>query len=63
MKPKNTGFFNQRREDENQNKYQMLAFTCVDRTATEGNSVGLAIKVNTSLIRIFTTISREVKIF
>ena len=31
MKPKNTRFFNQRREDENQNKYQMLAFTCVEQ--------------------------------
>ena len=47
MKPgKNTPFFNQRKHDKNQNKYQMLAFPRVE------NSIGLAIKVHSSLIRV-----------
>ena len=30
MKPKRRDFFKQRKQDKNQNKYQMLAFPCVE---------------------------------
>ena len=33
---KNTPFFNQRKQDKNQNKYQMLAFPCVEQLCNRG---------------------------
>ena len=47
MKPKIRDFFKQRKQDKNQNKYQLLAFPCVKTIATEEN-------------RILTPITREV---
>ena len=49
---KNTPFFNQRKQDKNQNKCQLLALRVLNSYATEENSIGLAIKVHSSLIRV-----------
>ena len=36
MKPKMRDFFKQRKQDKNQNKYQMLAFPCVEQLCNRG---------------------------